>query len=152
MLGRLSQHAGVTELELVDYDGELSLLGTLALWDELTLDLPLVDGVQLVLGQPGLNLTALPFELDFGPPTGEVTGGLASWRWTRSSRVARVRTSSSCPRSTSACASTPRSSGRCVPKKPRTPFLSSCAPVTSSVHARERRVQWRRALRFLHVR
>jgi hypothetical protein len=49
MLGRLTQHAGVTEFELVEYEGELSVVGTLALWDELTLDLPLVDGLQLVL-------------------------------------------------------------------------------------------------------
>jgi hypothetical protein len=77
MFGRLSQYAGVTDFELADYEGELSLLGTLALWDELTLDLPLVDGVQLVLGQPGPNLTALPFELHFGPPTEEITGGPA---------------------------------------------------------------------------
>jgi hypothetical protein len=77
MLGRLNQLAGVTEFELVEYEGELGLIGTLALWDELALDLPLVDGVQLVLGQSGPNLTALPFELDFGLPSGEATGGVA---------------------------------------------------------------------------
>ncbi len=77
ILGRLTQFAGVTDFQLVDYEGELAVVGTLALWDELTLDLPLVDGLQLVLGQPGANLTALPFELDFGPPSGEVTGTLA---------------------------------------------------------------------------
>ena len=77
IMGRLSQLAGVTELELVEYEGELGLVGTIALWDELALDLPLVDGVQLVLGQTGQNLTELPFTLDFGPPTEEVTGGLA---------------------------------------------------------------------------
>ncbi|SFR94933.1 hypothetical protein SAMN04487846_1055 [Microbacterium sp. cf046] len=77
MLGRLGQYAGVTEFELVEYEGELGVVGTLALWDELTLDLPLVDGLQLVLGQPGPHLTALPFELSFGAPTTEVTGGPA---------------------------------------------------------------------------
>ena len=50
MLGRLGQYAGVTEFELLDYEGEVALVGTLALWDELTLDLPLVDGLQLVVG------------------------------------------------------------------------------------------------------
>jgi hypothetical protein len=78
MLGRLSQYAGVTDFELLDYEGELCIVGTLALWDELAVDLPLVDGVQLVVGQAGPNLTVLPFELDFGPQTTEVTGGLAA--------------------------------------------------------------------------
>lgn len=73
-LGRLGQFAGVTEFELVEYEGEIGLTGTLALWDELAFDLPLVDGTQLVLGQPGPNLTALPFELDFGPSSAEITG------------------------------------------------------------------------------
>jgi hypothetical protein len=77
MLGRLSQSVGVTEFELVEYEAELGVIGTLALWDELALDLPLVDGMQLVLGQSGPNLTSLPFELDFGPPADEVTGDLA---------------------------------------------------------------------------
>jgi hypothetical protein len=77
MLGRLGQFAGVTEFELVEYEGELSVIGTLALWEEMALDLPLVDRVQLVLGQAGPNLTAIPFELDFGPPSGGGTGGLA---------------------------------------------------------------------------
>lgn len=77
ILGRLSQYLGVTELELLEYEGELTLIGKLALWQELSLDLPLVDGVALVIGQPGANLTALPFELSFGPPSGEVTGGAA---------------------------------------------------------------------------
>jgi hypothetical protein len=77
MLGRLSQYAGVTEFELLDYEGEVAIVGTLALWDELTLDLPLVDGLQLVVGQPGPNLSAFPFELDFGPASGEVEGGIA---------------------------------------------------------------------------
>lgn len=77
ILGRLSQLAGVTELELVEYEDELGLVGTIALWDELALDLPLVDGVQLVFGQPGPNLSALPFELDFGPPGPDTGGDLA---------------------------------------------------------------------------
>ncbi len=77
MLGRLSQFAGVTEFELVEYESELAVVGTLALWDELTLDLPLVDGLQLVFGQPGPNLSALPFELDFGPPSGGPTDSAA---------------------------------------------------------------------------
>ena len=77
MLGRLGQYAGVTEFELLDYEGEVAIVGTLALWDELTLDLPLVDGLQLVVGQPGPNLSALPFELDFGPASEEVEGGVA---------------------------------------------------------------------------
>lgn len=77
MLDRLTQYAGVTDFDLVEYGDELSLIGTLALWEELTLDLPLVKGLQLVLGQPGPHLTALPFELDFGPRSGEVTGGAA---------------------------------------------------------------------------
>ena len=86
MLERLSQYAGVTELELVDYDGELSLLGTLALWDELTLDLPLVDGVQLVLGQPGLNLTALTSSWISVRRPARSQVASPSWHWTRSSR------------------------------------------------------------------
>ncbi|HEU5204956.1 MAG TPA: hypothetical protein VFU17_11720, partial [Candidatus Limnocylindrales bacterium] len=77
MLGRLGQYAGVTEFELLDYEGEVAIVGTLALWDELTLDLPLVDGLQLVVGQPGPNLSTLPFELDFGPASEEVEGGVA---------------------------------------------------------------------------
>jgi hypothetical protein len=77
MLGRLGQYAGVTEFELLDYEGEVAVVGTLALWDELTFDLPLVDGLQLVIGQPGPNLSGLPFELDFGPASEEVEGGLA---------------------------------------------------------------------------
>jgi hypothetical protein len=77
ILGRLAQYVGVTELDLIEYEGELVLTGKLALWQELALDLPLVDGVALVLGQPGPNLTALPFELDFGPASGDVAGGAA---------------------------------------------------------------------------
>ena len=46
--------AGVTDFELVEYEGALGLVGKLAFWRQLVLDLPLVDGVQLVLGQPGL--------------------------------------------------------------------------------------------------
>ncbi len=68
MLGRLSQYLGVTEFDLVEHQGELTLFGTLALWQQLAFDLPLVDGLALVLGQSGVNLTALPFELNFGPP------------------------------------------------------------------------------------
>ena len=67
MLGRVSQYLGVTDFDLIEYEGELTLVGKLALWQQLVLDLPLVDGVALVLGQPGLDLTALPFELNFGP-------------------------------------------------------------------------------------
>lgn len=77
ILGRLSQYVGVTELDLVEYEGELTLTGKVALWEQISLDLPLVDGVALVLGQPGPNLTAFPFDLSFGPPSGEVTGGAA---------------------------------------------------------------------------
>ena len=75
MLGRLSQYAGVTEFELVEYEDELSLIGQLALWDELVMDLPF--GLQLVLGQPGQNRTLLPFELHFGPLTVDATGSVA---------------------------------------------------------------------------
>ena len=75
MLGRLSQYIGVTDLDLLDYAGELTLIGKLALWQELSFDLPLVDGVALVIGKPGPDLTALPFELNFGPASGEVEGG-----------------------------------------------------------------------------
>lgn len=77
VLGRLSQYAGVTELELVEYEGEVNLIGTLAMWDELAFDLPLVDGVQLVLGHQGPNLSTLAFELDFGAASDGVAGGLA---------------------------------------------------------------------------
>jgi hypothetical protein len=77
MLGRLGQCAGVTEFELLEYEGEIAIVGTLALWDELTLDLPLVDGLQLVVGQPGTDPSRLPFELDFGAASEEVEGGIA---------------------------------------------------------------------------
>ncbi len=77
IIGRLSQSVGVTELDLIEYEGELMLTGRLALWQELAFDLPLVDGVALVLGQPGSDLTALPFELYFGPSSGDVAGGAA---------------------------------------------------------------------------
>ncbi|MCD2441545.1 hypothetical protein LQ757_04555 [Agromyces sp. SYSU K20354] len=77
MLGRVSQLVGVTDFELVEYEGELGVVGTLALWDELVLDLVVVEGMALVLGQPGPNLSAFPFEIDFGPASGEVEGGLA---------------------------------------------------------------------------
>lgn len=75
MLGRVSQYIGVTDFDLIEYEGELTLVGRLALWRQLVLDLPLVDGVALVLGQPGLDLTTLPFELDFGPPAPDDAGG-----------------------------------------------------------------------------
>ena len=78
MLGRVSQYIGVTEFDLLEYEGELTLAGTLALWRELVLDLPLVDGVSLVIGQPGLDLTSLPFELNFGPASGDVDGDAAA--------------------------------------------------------------------------
>lgn len=78
IIGRLSQYVGVSELDLVEYEGELTLTGKLALWQEIALDLPLVDGVALVLGQPGPNLTAFPFELSFGPATGESPDGAAA--------------------------------------------------------------------------
>jgi hypothetical protein len=61
MLGRVSQYLGVTDFDLIEYEGALNLVGKLALWRQLVLDLPLIDGVALVIGQPGLNLTALPF-------------------------------------------------------------------------------------------
>jgi hypothetical protein len=76
MLGRLTQLTDVTELELVGYEGDLGLRGTLAPWDEPALDLPLVDGVQLVLSQTGSGPTLQAFELDFGPPSGVVTGSV----------------------------------------------------------------------------
>jgi hypothetical protein len=68
MLGRVSQYLGVTEFDLIEYEGALTLVGKLALWRQVVLDLPLIDGIALVIGQPGLNLTSLPFELNFGPP------------------------------------------------------------------------------------
>jgi hypothetical protein len=78
MLGRVGQYLGVTEFDLLEYEGELTLVGTLALWRELSLGLPFVDGVSLVIGQPGLDLTSLPFELNFGPASGEVEGDAAA--------------------------------------------------------------------------
>jgi len=77
MLGRVSQYLGVTDFDLIEYEGALNLVGKLALWRQLVLDLPLIDGVALVIGQPGLNLTALPFELNFGPPAEGDTGDAA---------------------------------------------------------------------------
>ena len=77
MLGRVSQYLGVTDFDLIEYEGALNLVGKLALWRQLVLDLPLIDGVALVIGQPGLNLTALPFELNFGPPAEDDTGDAA---------------------------------------------------------------------------
>ena len=75
IFGRLIQYFGITELDLLEYEGELTMTGKVALWQQMSLDLPLIDGVSLVIGQPGPNLSAFPFELSFGPPTGEVTGG-----------------------------------------------------------------------------
>ena len=77
MLGRVSQYLGVTDFDLIEYEGALTLVGKLALWQQLVLDLPLIDGVALVIGQPGLNLTALPFELNFGPPAEDDAGDAA---------------------------------------------------------------------------
>lgn len=76
IFGRLIQYFGITEFDLVEYEDELTMIGKVALWQQMSLDLPLVDGVALVLGQPGPNLSAFPFELSFGPPSGEVTGGV----------------------------------------------------------------------------
>jgi len=78
MLGRVGQYLGITDFDLLEYEGELTLVGTLTLWRELSLDLPLVDGVSLVIGTPGLNLTSLPFELNFGPASGDVDGDAAA--------------------------------------------------------------------------
>jgi hypothetical protein len=77
MFGRVSQYLGVTDFDLLEYEGELTLLGTLALSRQLVLDLPLVDGVALVLGKQGLDLTTLPFELNFGPAAKAGEGGAA---------------------------------------------------------------------------
>ena len=77
MLGRVSQYLGVTDFDLIEYEGALTLVGKLALWQQLVLDLPVVDGISLVVGQPGLNLTTLPFELNFGPPAEDDTGDAA---------------------------------------------------------------------------
>ena len=52
MLGRVSQYLGVTDFDLIEYEGALNLVGKLALWRQLVLDLPLIDGVALVIGQP----------------------------------------------------------------------------------------------------
>jgi len=78
MLGRVGQFLGITEFDLLEYENELTIVGTLALWRELSVGLPFVDGVSLVIGKPGLELTALPFELNFGPASGDVEGGAAA--------------------------------------------------------------------------
>src|SRR5215217_8544355 len=65
-IGQLSQRVGVTAFDIVEYDGYLTATGTLALWEELELTLPLVDGLSLVLGQTGGGLTQVPFELRLG--------------------------------------------------------------------------------------
>ena len=51
MLGRVGQFLGITEFDLLEYENELTIVGTLALWRELAVDLPFVDGVSLVIGQ-----------------------------------------------------------------------------------------------------
>ena len=114
MLGRVSQYLGVTDFDLIEYEGALNLVGKLALWQQLVLDLPLIDGVALVIGQPGLNLTALPFELNFGPPADDDTGDAAEKALNLFLKGVRAHTSCCCPRWTSGCASIPTSCGRCA--------------------------------------
>ena len=78
ILGGLSQRIGVTAFDLVEYDGFLTVRGTLAVWEELELRLPLLDGLSLVLGQTGGGLTQLPFEVRLGQatPLGEAGGAV----------------------------------------------------------------------------
>jgi hypothetical protein len=66
LLGALTQFVGVTDFEVVEYDGYLTLVGVMAVWEELELDLPLVDGLTLVLGEVGGGITEIPFELRLG--------------------------------------------------------------------------------------
>jgi hypothetical protein len=47
VIGPLSQRVGVTAFEIDDWDGFLTVTGTLAVWEELELKLPLVDGLSL---------------------------------------------------------------------------------------------------------
>ena len=65
-LGQLAQRVGVTAFDILEYDGYLTATGKLAIWEELELNLPLVDGLSLVLGQTGGGLTQIPFELRLG--------------------------------------------------------------------------------------
>ena len=65
-LGQLAQRVGVTAFDILEYDGYLTATGNLAIWEELELNLPLVDGLSLVLGQTGGGLTQIPFELRLG--------------------------------------------------------------------------------------
>lgn len=66
IIGPLSQRVGVTAFDVDDWDGFLTVTGTLAVWEELELKLPLVDGLSLVLGRTGGGLTQVPFELRLG--------------------------------------------------------------------------------------
>ncbi len=76
IIGPFPQRVGVTAFDVVEYDGHLTVTGTLAVWEELELKLPLVDGLSLVLGQTGGGLTQVPFELRLGTesPAGEAGG------------------------------------------------------------------------------
>lgn len=69
LLGRVSQYLGVSDLDIVEYDGFVALTGTLAIRGELELGIPMLDGVSLVVGQVGDGITELPFELRFGGTT-----------------------------------------------------------------------------------
>jgi hypothetical protein len=76
LIGPLSQRVGVTALDIDDWDGFLTVTGTLAVWEELELKLPLVDGLSLILGRTGGGLTQIPFELRLGQEAkvGDVSG------------------------------------------------------------------------------
>jgi hypothetical protein len=65
-IGSLTVYVGVSDLDLLEFGGQVTLTGELALWQQIVFNLPLVNGVSLVLGQPGPNVSAFPFELSFG--------------------------------------------------------------------------------------
>lgn len=69
VIGPLSQRVGLTAFEVVEWDGFLTVMGTLAVWEELELKLPQVDGLSLVLGRTGGGLTQVPIELRLGRAT-----------------------------------------------------------------------------------
>jgi hypothetical protein len=77
LLGDLAQYIGVTDFDVVEYEGYLTAFGTLAVWEEVELKLPLVEGFSLVLGETGGGITEFPFELRLGQASDLTFGGSA---------------------------------------------------------------------------